>query len=132
MNQEITYRMKSLFFFVFYLLLSPVASAQSAELINAHEAIEHVGEYAVVCGVIASTSYRKNSRGRPTYLNFDRPYPDQDFSAVVFGDDRKNFKIKPETLTKQEVCVIGMVKAYKGKAQIVLVKDIQLKVRPPE
>ena len=132
MIREVTYHMKSLFFFFFCLLLSPVASAQSANLIKTHEAIEHVGEYAVVCGVIASTSYRKSSNRRPTFLNFDKPYPDQDFSAVVFGEDRKNFKVKPESLTNREACVVGIVSAYRGKAQIVLVKDIQLKVKPSE
>ena len=124
--------MKNLSFLFLYLLLSPVANAQPANLIKSFEAIQHVGEYAVVCGVIASTSYRKNSKGSPTYLNFDKPYPDQDFSAVVFGDDRKNFEVKPETLANQEACVVGLVKAYKGKAQMVLVEGIQLKVRPPE
>ena len=124
--------MKQLFLFFFFLLLSPVVGAQSADLIKADEAIEHEGEYAVVCGVIASTNYRKNSRGRPTYLNFDKPYPDQDFSAIVWGHNRNNFKIKPETLTGSEVCVIGMITLYKGRPQIDLVKDVQLKIKPPE
>jgi len=124
---------------LFSFLLSPLllfissnALAQPNDIVRAHEAIEYAGDYAMVCGVIASADYLSSSRSGPTHLNFDKPYPDHEFSAVLFKKNRKNFKIKPETLTGYKACVYGKVKVYKGKAQIELVKENQLSVRPPK
>jgi hypothetical protein len=113
-------------------LLSGPLLAQQEDIVRAHQAIDHAGEYAMVCGVIASARYNKESKGAPTYLNFDKPYPDQDFSAIIFGKNRKNFSPEPETLTGYKACVYGKVKIYKGKAQIELVKADQLSVKPPK
>ena len=113
-------------------LLSGPARAQQEDIVRAHQAIEHAGEYAMVCGVVASARYNRDSKGAPTYLNFDKPYPDQDFSAIIFGKNRKNFSPDPETLAGYKACVYGKVKIYKGKAQIELVKADQLSVKPPK
>jgi len=116
---------------IIFILLCTGVQAQPTDMVRAHEAIEHRGDYAMVCGVIATASYLKDSRGGPTYLNFDKPYPEHDFSAILFHKNRKNFEIKPETLAGYKACVYGKVKIYKGKAQIELVKENQLSVRPP-
>jgi hypothetical protein len=113
-------------------LLSGPVLAQQEDIVRAHQAIDHAGEYAMVCGVIASARYNKESKGAPTYLNFDKPYPGQDFSAIIFAKNRKNFSPEPETLTGYKACVYGKVKIYKGKAQIELVKADQLSVKPPK
>ncbi|MEM2002201.1 MAG: hypothetical protein QXT77_06130 [Candidatus Methanomethylicaceae archaeon] len=47
----------------------------SLPVIEATEAKEHVGEEATVCGRVVSTRYAATSRGSPTFLNFERPYP---------------------------------------------------------
>ena len=86
----------------------------------------------MICGVIASARYLKDSKGAPTYLNFDKPYPDHDFSAIIFGKNRKNFSPDPESLTGFKACVYGKVRVYKGKAQIELVNADQLSVKPPK
>ena len=44
----------------------PVVAAQEDLRIRAHQAIDHVGEYAQVCGVIADTNYARRSRGSPS------------------------------------------------------------------
>ena len=126
-----TMRKLSIAFIVAGLLSGP-AQAQKEDIVRAHQAIEHAGEYAMVCGVVASARYNRDSKGAPTYLNFDKPYPDQDFSAIIFGKNRKNFSPEPETLTGYKACVYGKVKVYKGKAQIELVKADQLSVKPPK
>jgi hypothetical protein len=124
--------MKKLSIILIASLFSSMAQATPPDIVRAHEAIEYAGEYAMVCGVIAEATYLKNSRGTPTYLNFDKAYPDAEFSAILFGKNRKKFKIKPETLTGYNACVHGWIKLYKGKAQIELVKENQLKVKAPE
>jgi hypothetical protein len=55
-------------------LLGPnvVGLCQSKKLTTA-EAKDHVGEQATVCGKVASARYAATSRGKPTFLNLDKP-----------------------------------------------------------
>ncbi len=108
-------------------LCAPIAHAQE-DMVRAHEALEHAGEYAMVCGVIADARHARDSRGEPTYLNFDKPYPEQEFTAVVWGRDRKRFDPAPETHVGAKACVYGKVERYKGKAQMVIGRPEQLSV----
>jgi len=124
--------MKYLFNLIGLLMFSAPGYAQQDDMVRAFEAREHAGEYAMVCGVIASAKYLQGSRGAPTYLNFDKPYPDSEFSAIIFGKNRKNFSPDPETLTGYKACVYGKVRMYKGRAQMELVKADQLSVKPPK
>ena len=43
--------------------------------LSASEAASHVGETASVCGNFASATYASGSKGSPTLLNLDEPYP---------------------------------------------------------
>ena len=124
--------MKNLLFIPIILLAAGTAFGQPPDMVRAHDAINYAGEYAMVCGVIASASYLDKSRGKPTHLNFDKAFPEQPFSAIIFGKNRKNFTVKPETLTGYKACVYGKIKLYKGKAQIELVKNEQLSVKAPD
>jgi len=124
--------MNYLFTTILLLIFSAPGHAQQDDMVRAHEARDHAGEYAMVCGVIASASYLQGVRGAPTYLNFDEPYPDNEFSAVIFGKNRKNFSPDPETLTGYKACVYGKIKMYKGKPQMELVRADQLSVKPPQ
>lgn len=124
--------MKFRFVMICLVLSSASGQAQQDDMVRAHQAIDHVGELAMVCGVIASTRYLEGVRGAPTYLNFDKPYPESDFSVVIFGKNRKNFNPPPETLDGYKACVYGKIKLYKGKAQMQLVKTEQLSVKPPK
>jgi len=66
------------------------AVAQAGEW-TTRDALKHVGETATVCGIVVSPVYRPDVRGQPTFLNLDRPYPNQDFIAVIRGEDRAAF-----------------------------------------
>ena len=107
------------------------AEGEPADMVRPSEAIRHVGEFAMVCGVIASARWLHNSRGGPTYLNFDKPYPDQDFTVVIWGKDRGEFAAAPETLTGYKACAYGKIESYKGKAQIVARRQEQLNYTAP-
>ena len=113
------------------MLLAATAFAQGEARIMAHQAKDHAGEFAEVCGVIVDANYARRSRGSPTYLNFDKPYPEQEFSAIVWGNDRRAFPFSPEDLEGHKACVYGKVELYKGKAQIVLVRPEQIATIPP-
>jgi len=93
------------------------------------DAIHHVGETATVCGPVASAKYLTSGR-MPTFLNLDQPYPNQVFTAVIWGSVRPKFKEPPETLQGKSICVTGPISAYKGKAEIVVEDPGQIAVQP--
>jgi hypothetical protein len=106
--------------------------AQDEARIRSQEAKNHAGEFVEVCGVIADANYARRSRGSPTYLNFDQPYPEHEFTAIVWGKDRREFPFQPEDLEGYRACVYGKVEMYRGKAQIVLVRPEQIAAVPPK
>ena len=90
----------------------------AAEGISPADALRHVGEHARVCGKVVSAKYAESSRRSPTFLNLDRPYPNQVFTAVIWGDARPKFKTAPELLKGHPVCVRGTITLYKGRAEM--------------
>jgi len=85
------------------------------------QASAHIGEVAIITGPTISTMYATDSRGKPTFLNIGKPYPDPDrFTVVIWGYDRDNFPFAPEVeYDNTTICVTGMVETYKGIPQIV-------------
>lgn len=95
------------------------ASLHAADPIQATQAAKHIGETATVCGTVASSNYAAGSRGQPTFLNLDRPYPNYVFTAVIWGDSRNKFSTPPErAYDGQAICVHGNISSYRGKPQI--------------
>ena len=89
-----------------------------AESITAQEAKKHVGENATVCGRIASERKASNSKGQPTFINLDAAYPNQIFTALVWGEDRARVGELPGEGAR--LCVQGVIADYKGIPQIVV------------
>src|ERR1700693_5961808 len=96
-------------------LLIVVTPAFAADM-SPEDAQHHVGETATVCGTVASAHYSPQSRGKPTFLDMGHAYPDEDFTAVIWGDDRSKFGA-PESLTGQRVCVTGPISQYRGRPE---------------
>lgn len=97
-----------------------------ANTVSAAEAANHVGESAKVCGRVASAKYATETRRKPTFLNLDRPYPDQVFTALIWESDRSSFSYPPESLRGQRICVKGTIELYKGRAQIIVSSPSQI------
>lgn len=97
-----------------------LAGPARAESISARDASAHVGEVATVCGVVASTKYASNTNGQPTFLDFGRAYPNQYFTAVIFGEDRSRFGAPEATYLGSQACVTGKVQMYRGRPEIIL------------
>src|SRR5215470_13631698 len=72
------------------LAVSSLLLAQSSHLTSA-EAKNHIGERATVCGKVASTHYAARTKGSPTFINLDEPYPNQIFTILIWGSDRPKF-----------------------------------------
>jgi hypothetical protein len=60
-------------------ILCPFAAAAAS--LTPEEAANHVGETATVCGTVASANYAARTRGEPTFLNLDKPYPNHIFTS---------------------------------------------------
>jgi DNA/RNA endonuclease YhcR with UshA esterase domain len=85
------------------------------------DAQNHIGETTMVCGPVASARYFDSAPGKPTLLNFDRPYPNHTFTVVVPGSARGRFREGPESLFRgKTICVTGRITNYRGKAEIVV------------
>ena len=84
------------------------------------EAGQHIDEWATVKGSVVTTTYSKNSRGQPTFLNIGRPYPDPDrFTVVIWVENRSNFQPPPErAYDGKMVCVTGRIYLYSGVTQM--------------
>lgn len=116
---------------LFVLLASGVATEAHAqtETIASADARNHVGKRVTVCGPVLSASYLENSATRPTFLNFDKEFPEHLFTVVMFSSVRKQFPSPPETtFLNKKVCVTGTVALFKGAPQIVLTDPASLKV----
>jgi hypothetical protein len=107
-------------------LLGAASLASADEALLPSEAVQHVGKTAKVCGHVASTTYAAGSKGQPTFLNLGKPYPDQEFTALIWGTCRPAFSYAPESLRGETICVRGMISTYGGKAQIVVSDPAQL------
>jgi DNA/RNA endonuclease YhcR with UshA esterase domain len=81
-----------------------------------------------VCGKVASARFLESSNRQPTFLNFDKAYPDHTFTAVIFGDSRAKFGKPEEQYLQKDVCVTGEIKNYNGKPQIELTDPKQVRV----
>jgi len=89
--------------------------------LTAAEAKDHLGETATVCGVVASARYAASSRGRPTFLNLEAPYPNQLFTVVIWGSARNAFPTAPEEAYRaKRICVTGLIESYRSSPQIVV------------
>jgi hypothetical protein len=113
------------------LLFAPLlASAQRTHL-TAREAKDHVGETQTVCGKVVSTRYASGSKGQPTFLNLDEPYPKEIFTILIWGNARTTFG-RPETEYRdKDVCVTSKITSYRGTPEIVATESSQVALQNP-
>jgi hypothetical protein len=101
-----------------------VAESPQFKRLTTAEAKDHIGEQATVCGRVASTRYAATTRGKPTFLNLDKPYPSQVFTVLIWGENREKFGTPEEKYRDRQVCVTGTITEYR-KAPEIVVSDPQ-------
>ncbi len=111
-----------------FVVVTLTMTLSSAEY-SAHMAQNHIGEKATVCGMVASTHYASSSNGEPTFLNLDEAYPNNVFTAVIWGENRERFDEPEVKYRGKNVCVTGKIKSYRGVAQIILYSEKQIRVK---
>lgn len=98
--------------------------------INASEASDYIGTAAEVCGKVASADYLPQINGKPTFLNLERPYPNQLFTAVIWGDNRGIWSEAPEQrYDNREICVSGIIETHEGTPQIIVDTPDQITIQ---
>jgi DNA/RNA endonuclease YhcR with UshA esterase domain len=119
---------RSLVVLTFCLLAVPTLQPQTKKLTTA-EAKDHVGDRATVCGKVASTHYAKSSKGQPTFLNLDEPYPKEVFTILIWGSDREKFGAPEDEYKGLRVCVTGKITSYRGRPEVVATERGQIEIQ---
>jgi DNA/RNA endonuclease YhcR with UshA esterase domain len=105
-------------------------AAATGETITCAEAAQHVGETRTVCGQVVGTKYLETSGKKPTFLNFEKPFPRNTFTVVIFGTNRSKFKEAPEIAFKDKtVCVTGTITMNREKPEIVVTEPSQITIK---
>jgi hypothetical protein len=105
-----------------------VGSALGQIKLSATEAKAHIGETATVCGSVASTRYAVSTKGQPTFLNLDKPYPKQVFTILIWGSNRAKFGRPEADYKDKHICVTGKITEYRGAAEIVADDPREIKI----
>lgn len=119
--------MKGKALFVVLLLALFIVRPIYPQQLTSAQAKNHEGETATVCGVVASEHTATSSRGQPTFINLDAPYPNQVFTILVWGEDRRNIGALPQSNSR--ICVTGLITDYRGVPEIVLKSKQQLTLK---
>jgi hypothetical protein len=104
----------------FWLLTACLSLAAQSKKLTTAEAKDHIGEQATVCGKVASTRYAATSRGKPTFINLDKPYPNPVFTILIWGENRDKFVAPEEKYRDKQVCVTGKITEYRGGPEMVI------------
>ena len=110
------------------LALASAVHGQSGH-ITALEAKNHVGEKTTVCGKVASTHFASGSKGQPTFLNLDEPYPKEIFTILIWGSERPKFGKPEDTYRNKDICVTGKVISHKGVPEIIASETSQIQTQ---
>jgi len=103
--------------------------AQAQKSISAAAAKDHVGEKATVCGEVASAHFAARSRGTPTFINLEKPYPNQIFTVLIWGSDRPKFGSPEREYDGKRICVTGKVNIYRGMPEIIAYEPSQISMQ---
>jgi hypothetical protein len=120
--------LRSFCLLTFCLLAVPGLHAQTKKLTTA-EAKDHIGDRATVCGKVVSTHYAKSSKGEPTFLNLDEPYPKEVFTILIWGSDREKFGTPADAYKDLRGCVTGKITSYRGRPEIVGTERGQIQIQ---
>ena len=90
--------------------------------IGTGQAAANIGKQVTVTGVVAQVSFRPSL----VFLNFEKPYPNSPFTAIVRNSHTNEFDNLP-ALKGKSVSVNGKVIDYNGRPEIELTDKAQLK-----
>jgi DNA/RNA endonuclease YhcR with UshA esterase domain len=118
--------MKKLFLFFVAISLAQISFSQTVPL---DSVAKYEGKKITVCSKVIGTHVSSGDK-KNTYINFGKPYPDNTFTVMISGDDAAKFKYVPaDFLQDKTVCITGTVTIFKGKPEIVVTSEDQIKIQ---
>ncbi len=100
--------------------------ATGLKIVKACQAENYNNKEVIVEGFVAEGH---RSRKNNVFLNFQNPYPNQCFSAVIFYSDLYKFVQNPENFYEKKIVrVKGKIQQYQGKPEIILKDPSQIEV----
>jgi hypothetical protein len=102
--------------------LTPL-KAQTSTVITDTEAQQHVGQKAMVEGVVVAVS--TSSKGN-TFVNFGGKYPHQTFTGWIPKDSELAGGSTLAGLEGKKIKITGTIELYKGKPEIKIMSKDQL------
>jgi len=97
------------------------------DVVGACLAGKYLGRELIVEGKIVDT-YR-DLKSNTVFLNFEKSYPNQCFTGVIFSSDLYKFVQNPEDYyLNKTVRIFGEVKEYKGRPEIILEAPSQIEI----
>ena len=96
------------------------------DAVGACNAGNYIGEEKTVAGKIVD-GYK--SKTNTVFLNFEKAYPNQCFTAVIFSSGLINFPENPQSFYEGKIVKVkGMIKEYQGKPEIILEDRSQIEI----
>ena len=102
------------------------AALPPAQLVAAPEVKAHVGQTIAVEAAVSGVHHARS--GAEVTINLSGKYPNNALSLVVFKRDLSKFS-NLDALNGKTVHVVGAVKLYRGKPEIVLSDPSQIKIK---
>lgn len=107
----------------------------TSKAISWEDAGHYIKQKTMVEGIVVDTYYGQNLKGKPTFLDFHKPYQGY-FKCVIWGTDRdkfiKAFSLSPEIyFLNKRVQVTGMIIEYpqnSGDPEMILTNPSQIVV----
>lgn len=97
------------------------------DVVGACEAGKYLGRELIVEGKVADTYHALKSN--TVFLNFEKAYPNQCFTGVIFSSNLYKFIQNPEDYyLNKTVRIMGEVKIYEGRPEIILEDPLQIEI----
>lgn len=89
----------------------------NTDTITADVAAEKIGQEVMVKGKVVTTFFAEFSTGKPTFLNLEKPFPNNPMAVIIFEEQVKQLGINAQLYKDKTVLVKGVVKQYKDEAK---------------
>ncbi len=97
------------------------------DVMGACQTGKYLGSELIVEGKVAD-AYR-DTKSNTVFLNFEKPYPNQCFTGVIFSSDLYKFVQNPEDYYSGKIVrAVGEIKEYQGRPEIILQNPNQIEV----
>ena len=97
------------------------------DVVEACEAGKYLGRELIMEGKVADAYY--DLKSNTVFLNFEKVYPNQCFTGVIFSSNLYKFVQNPEDYyLGKTVRIMGEVKEYQGRPEIILEDPSQIEI----